>query len=298
MTKTVSQTDKKKVFLSHAYEDRKIADRIIDKILVPIFELDKRADIFYTSKRETGIRSSLNWRNKIKSSLIDCEIFIALITTNSKQSEMCLGEIGAAWVQNKKMYSIFLPPITYKNFSTILSENQADDLLKREEVESFIESLSIDLKQIFKINQREEVDIRKIINNFLRSIKQFLRKNPGLFDKIQDKKKLDQPKTEFKKEVKSRETKKRKPSAEITSEEQQQIIKQSKSEWPEDYTMQNYYTNEQTIDLINLRKLQNRYKNDSIRILIIERAIKDWPLDFTMQLHEAKEQLDSYDKQN
>jgi len=106
MTKTTSRTDKKKIFLSHAYEDRKIADRIIDKILVPVFELDKRVDIFYTSKRETGIRSSLHWRNKIKSSLINCEIFIALITTNYKQSEMCLGEIGAAWVQKKNLFNI------------------------------------------------------------------------------------------------------------------------------------------------------------------------------------------------
>lgn len=175
---------KKKIFLSHAYQDRIIANKLIEKLIVPIFILDKEHDIFYTSKRELGIPSSLNWRKRIKKNLCDCNIFIALITSNFKQSEMCLGELGAAWVQNKKIYSLILPPIKYENFSVIVSELQADVLIKKEDIKSFVDSMASELKDRYNIEVKKNIELDLLINNFIRSIKQHLRKNQNSSNEI------------------------------------------------------------------------------------------------------------------
>jgi len=169
--------EQKKIFLSHSYEDKKLAEFIIEKLILPHFALDKKQDIFFTSKRITGIRPALNWRNKIKSGIIDCKIFIALITPNFKKSEMCLGELGAAWVLNKQIYPLILRPISTSNFSTIISELQAEDISYKENIVSFIDSLAIDLKNFYNID-RNSIPYETNISLFQKSLRGHLRRNP------------------------------------------------------------------------------------------------------------------------
>jgi len=286
--------EKKKIFLSHAYDDRVIAEKLIEKIIVPIFNIEKQRDIFYTSKRELGIRSSLNWRNKIKTNLQDCNIFIALITSNFKQREMCLGELGAAWVQNKKIYSLILPPIKYENFSVIVSELQADILIKKEDIKSFVESMNVDLKDMYNIEMNNNIDLDLFINNFIRSIKQHLRRNstspkdtlPINFneDKIEVLREIE--------EINESDTKS------VSISEKKIIFERSKNEWPHDYSMQEYYISEQINALQQLRKLQNEVKGIPEKTRIIQKAINEWPYDFTMQIYKANEELDSYSRLN
>jgi len=128
--------DSKKIFISHSFKDRKITDRIIKKLLLPIFELDKN-DIFYTSNQETGIPISSNWRNKIKTQIKECPIYVALITPNFQSSSTCLNELGAAWVLDKRIYPLILPPISYSNFGLLISDLQSLDISKAVNINSF-----------------------------------------------------------------------------------------------------------------------------------------------------------------
>lgn len=281
----------KKIFLSHSYPDRKISDRIIEKIIVPIFNIDKHQDIFYTGKRETGIRSGVNWKNKIKTNLKNCDIFIALITANYKKSEMCIGELGAAWVQDKKIYILILPPIKYENSSVILSEIQADILINRKNIKSFVDSLSIDLKQFYNIVLTQDIDIDEYIFKFIRSVKQYLKKNPHLFT-VEDK--LPELENKLISKLKKK-GKKLEPIVDIKKNELEKelIIKRSKVEWPDDYSMQEYYINEQTEALINFHKLQNEVKSIPEKINILKKAESEWPKDYAMQLYHANEQIEA-----
>ena len=222
---------KKKIFVSHSYRDKDIAIKIVEKLLVKIFAINKQSEVFFTSKRETGIESSINWRNHIKTNLQDCDIFIALLTTNFKESEMCLAEIGAAWVLNKKIYPIIIPPIKYENFSPVIAELQADALLNREDVESFINSLKIQLKEMFDIDVQPNVDINKSITAFLKSTKEYLQKNPNLFKSdslIEIKEQQKVIKEEIKEILENADTS-------VSEDEKKTIKSRSKIEWANDY---------------------------------------------------------------
>jgi|GEM_PF-2550985 len=280
----------KKIFLSHSYLDRNISAKIVEKLLIKLFEISKQDDIFFTGKRETGIESSLNWRNKLKTNLRDCDIFIALITTNFKNSEVCLAEIGAAWILDKKIYPLILPPINYQNFSQIIGEIQADSLLKKEDVHSFINSLQAQLKSLYGIDPKSEVNINKTITDFLKSIKQHINKNSNLFDPILI------PESEKQNDLKEEITED--ANIKITREEIQSIKEQSKIEWPDDYSMQEYYINEQLQSLSEVKKLQNEVKNHTEKNRIVQRAIIEWPKDYGMQLYKATEEIKAYERLN
>jgi hypothetical protein len=174
------KSDSKKVFISHAYNDKKIADRIINKLVLPNLNIEKE-DIFYTSKRETGIGISQNWRNTIKHNIIQCKIYIALITSNFQKSEMCLNELGAAWVLNKTIYPIILPPVKLDNFSLLISDLQALIISNPIDIRSFLNSLQIDLEKLYNIGPRTDTDLEKEIIKYGKSLRQFLRKNPSHF---------------------------------------------------------------------------------------------------------------------
>ncbi len=281
---------KKKIFLSHSYRDKDIAVKIVEKLLIKIFAINKQSDIFFTSKRETGIESSINWRNHIKSNLQGCDIFIALITTNFKESEMCLAEIGAAWALNKKIYPLIIPPIKYENFSPVIAEIQADLLLKREDLESLISSLKIQLEEMFEIYMQPNVDVTKCISAFLKSTKEYLQKKPDLF-------KSDSP-IEIKEQEKViREEIKEileNADAAVNADEKTIIKARSKTEWPDDYSMQEHYINEQIQALEKMKKLKNEVKNDVDKARIVQKAVSEWPEDYTMQVHIANKEIEAY----
>lgn len=271
--------------MSHAYLDSRIADRIINKLLIPIFSLDKQRDIFFTSKRKTGIRSSINWKNNIKQNLKDCDVFIALITTNFKQSEMCLGEIGAAWVLNKKIYSLILPPINHQNFSEVISELQADMLMKKEDVDMFIESLATDLKKLYDIEKTVE-SLDDYVMKFHKSLRSYKRKNPHLFIEFQHDQADPDERLNRKKQLSNR----------IHKDVNEQIIKLSQEKYPDDFSMQEYEVNEQKEALAELEKLITKYRSNSQISGILSRAMDIYPDDYTMQVYEANEQIAAFNR--
>jgi len=176
----VNKVGNKKIFISHTYDDRKIAIKIIDILLIPVFNLNKERDIFFTSRRATGIKSSLNWRTIIKSSIKETDIFIALITPNFRKSEMCQNELGAAWVGEKYIFPVIVPPITFDNFSDLIAELQADIITNKENVESFMMSIASVLIDVYKIDYDADI-IEECITKFTRSLNNYLKRNPKLF---------------------------------------------------------------------------------------------------------------------
>lgn len=281
---------KKKIFLSHSYLDKDIATRIVEKLLLKIFLLDKKTDIFYTSKRETGIESSKNWKNYIKNALLDCDVFIALITSNYKNSEMCLGELGAAWILDKPIFPLLIPPVKYENFSTVISDLQADLLINPDDLESFINSFQKQLKSQCEIDIYPNVNIQKCITSFLKSTKSYLQKNPDLFkatSPIAVKEQNKIAKEEIKEILENTDTS-------VTEEEKKIIKSRSKAEWPDDYSMQEHYIKEQVQALIDIKRLKNEFKNDLEKFKIIDKAIREWPDDYSMQTYIANQEIEAY----
>lgn len=118
----------KKIFISHSAKDKGIADAFVDLILqgalsVPISE------IFCVSTDGTKIKSGDDWRDSIKKNILSAKINFLLISPNYKESEVCLNEMGAAWMTDSKVLPLIIEPINYKTVGVIQEPKQIEKLL-------------------------------------------------------------------------------------------------------------------------------------------------------------------------
>ncbi len=118
----------KEIFISHSTKDKIIADNFIDLILhgalsVPI---DK---IFCTSTDGTKIKSGTEWRNSILSALKEAKLNFLLISPNYKESEVCMNEMGAAWIASANVIPLIIEPINYNSVGVIQEPVQIEKLL-------------------------------------------------------------------------------------------------------------------------------------------------------------------------
>jgi len=92
------QQERKKIFISHSKKDQPIVKAFVDRILILGLKFDKEKDIFCTSIHSSGVKSGEDFKLAIKDELINAKAVIQIITDNYKKSEVCLNEMGAAWV--------------------------------------------------------------------------------------------------------------------------------------------------------------------------------------------------------
>lgn len=89
--------EKSKIFISHSSKDKEIVREFVNEILVLSLGTDQK-NIFCTSIEGLGITSGEDFRKRIKAELELAKIVIQVISKNYKSSEVCLNEMGAAWV--------------------------------------------------------------------------------------------------------------------------------------------------------------------------------------------------------
>ena len=123
------------IFISHSSKDEWIITPFIDKILIVGMGIPQ-GKIFYTSNEDTGIKSGSEFRKTIQLKLQKATAVIQIITENYKRSEVCLNEMGAAWVLSKNVIPFVMPPIHFQNVGFIhyttqlLKLNDEKDLYK------------------------------------------------------------------------------------------------------------------------------------------------------------------------
>jgi hypothetical protein len=99
--------DKFRIFISHSSKDVDIVTRFVDYILDNSLGISSE-QVFCTSIEGLGIRSGEDFRETIKEELLRSNMVIQLISKNYKASEICLNEMGAAWVLSKKVVPFVL----------------------------------------------------------------------------------------------------------------------------------------------------------------------------------------------
>lgn len=115
------------IFISHSGKDKTIVDSFIDLILQGALSvsIDK---IFCTSTDGTKILSGDDWRGSILKALKTAKINFLIITPNYKESEVCMNEMGAAWVTDAKVIPLIVEPINYKTVGVIQEPIQIEKL--------------------------------------------------------------------------------------------------------------------------------------------------------------------------
>jgi hypothetical protein len=148
------------VFISHSSKDKDLIKLFIDKILKLSLKIESE-QIFCTSLEESTIKSGEDFRNAIKENLQKASLVILVISDNYRQSEVCLNEMGAAWVLNSKVVSFIVPPVNYSSVGFIQEPNQLLKIDKKEDLIKFIDEE--------KVNDKVKiVEITRHVEDFLR----------------------------------------------------------------------------------------------------------------------------------
>ena len=103
-----------KIFISHSTKDKTIVESFVAKILLLGIGLSED-NVFCSSSEGMNIKSGEDWRGRIKDELTQAKIILLMISPNYKDSEICLNEMGAAWITNAKVIPFALGKIDYKS---------------------------------------------------------------------------------------------------------------------------------------------------------------------------------------
>lgn len=126
-----------KIFISHAQIDSTIVNAFCKLILVQALGI-KYSDIFNTSLDGSGIRSGNDFRKTIKEKLEESSLVLQFISTNYKKSEICLNEMGAAWVFGATVVPLIIEPHAY-DVGFIHSTTQQIQLVDKKKIKAFID---------------------------------------------------------------------------------------------------------------------------------------------------------------
>lgn len=151
------------IFVSHSSKDEWLVTPFIEKILNLGLGIP-RNKIFYTSNKDTGIKSGQDFKKAIHKKLIQAKAVIQIITNNYKESEVCLNEMGAAWVLSNNIIPFIMPPIHFQNVGFIHNTTQLLKLNNESDLYQFQDDHSELTAGTAKINQA----------NYHRQVKDFI----------------------------------------------------------------------------------------------------------------------------
>lgn len=123
-----------KIFISHSTRDGDLAIKLMD-LLQTQFNLS-RESFFLTSDEELKIGE--DWIESIRLGMEESNIVLPLITPNFLESQFCLCELGATWINKKALVPIIVPPLDhsalqetpFRSWLQSLTLNSEQDLAK------------------------------------------------------------------------------------------------------------------------------------------------------------------------
>lgn len=165
----------KDIFISHSSIDKPIIDKFIDLILDNGLSIDI-GKIFCTSTEGAKIKSGQIWRESIKENLTNAKVVILIITSNYKESEVCLYEMGASWVLHDTVLPIIIAPISNTSAGIIIDIRQIENLKE----ETSLDKIRDVLQKVLSIDSRKILSDRWTIKKkeFLRFLTKYLDANP------------------------------------------------------------------------------------------------------------------------
>jgi hypothetical protein len=150
------------IFISYSSKNATILNSFVERILRLGLGINLE-DIKCTGIENSRPTSGENFKIWIKNNILEADIIIQLISVEYKESEVCLNEMGASWVSNKKVIPLLIEDIDYYNIGFLHNENQLLRLDSKENLHQLIDELSVLLG---KSSIKTEV-VNKQISSFL-----------------------------------------------------------------------------------------------------------------------------------
>jgi len=161
----------KKIFISHAVNDRNLVEMFVDDLLNAGMDISAK-DIFCSSLSGMGIPSGKNFIEHIKNQIQNPEVVIVFLSKSYIKSQFCMSELGATWALTHNMLPILVPPLTHADLKGVLTGIQVDRLNIPDELNSFMERL------------QEILNTDVIFSRWERKRGQFLEKLPEKLSEI------------------------------------------------------------------------------------------------------------------
>lgn len=146
--------EKNKIFISHSSKDIQYVQSFVENILK--LGLDIPADrIFCSSIEGQGIQSGKYIPDSIKEEIINSSLALLFISQNYKESEVCLNELGAAWVllSKEKVVPMVLPDVDFSELGFIDRGRLGLKIFTHEGVMKFIQDCKKDLNPDFNLER-------------------------------------------------------------------------------------------------------------------------------------------------
>ena len=153
------------IFISHSSKDEPIVTAFVDKILTVGLGIS-REKIFYTSAKDTGIKSGTDFKQAIRDNMKNAVAVIQIITSNYKESEICLNEMGAAWVLSDNVIPFIMAGVRFDNIGFIHNMTQ---LLKLDSAEDLFK-FQDDHDELYEGRRIKQSNYHKQVNEFIELI--------------------------------------------------------------------------------------------------------------------------------
>lgn len=157
------QTTDSKIFISHSSKDEAIVKKFVDLILDNALGVNTSL-IFCTSIEGLGIKSGQDFKQKIKTELLNSKIVLQIISKDYKSSEVCLNEMGAAWVLADDVI-----PLVIDNEYDVGFINRSNQQLKLSSKKDILQF--IDDRDLLFPNKSSLAKIDRHIDEFLATLK-------------------------------------------------------------------------------------------------------------------------------
>lgn len=143
---------KDKIFISHSSEDVEIVNLFIDKVLKLGLGISHDR-IFYTSMQGHGVRGGQYIPDRLKEEIHKAAMVFLFISKAYKTSEICLNELGAAWVtlEKENVIPILLPNVDFDDVGFLKIGNFGIKLSDKDGILGLIEDSRSILNNSFKL---------------------------------------------------------------------------------------------------------------------------------------------------
>jgi len=115
-----------KLFISHAASDKDLVSALVELLIDGVGM--NNSDIFCTSSLST-LKTGTDFKTRVKENLMNCHKVILLATESFFRSPFCLAELGAAWIMDKDICPLIVPPVNFSDLDrTPIAGSQARDI--------------------------------------------------------------------------------------------------------------------------------------------------------------------------
>jgi len=153
-----------KIFISHAHDDERIADSLVD-VVREVFEV-KNENIRATSLPEHNLPIGVDTPEQLRQEIDKSEAIVGIITPSSIRSEYVLFELGAAWALEKPIYPLLASGTSRENLPGPLKERNYVDLTDPANCYQMIEQLKSQKILPIKENSENQLDeaVRRLVD--------------------------------------------------------------------------------------------------------------------------------------